>query len=155
MVNSSPGPEFTPSVLLVEDNPGDARLVQEAFDETQFTDALHVVSEGAEAIDFVSGRGAEVVRHVPKLILLDWHLPRMDGAQLLKKLRDDHNLPPIPIIVLTGSQADRKVADIYENHANACLPKPGDPQEFIDAIQVAAEFWLSIARLPGLSEETN
>lgn len=140
-----------PSVLLVEDNPGDARLVEEALDNTQFTVGLQVVQDGEEALDIVYQRDEYTDGVRPELIFLDWRLPSMDGKDFLGTVREDPSLPPFPVIVLTGSQAEKEIREMYENHANACISKSSDPDDFLDAIGVTAEFWLSIARLPDIA----
>lgn len=140
-----------PSVLLVEDNPGDARLVEEALDDTRFAAGLQVVSDGEEALDFVYQRGEHADGRRPDLIFLDWRLPGMDGEEFLETVRNDHALPPFPVIVLTGSQAEKEIREMYETRANACISKSSDPDDFLDAIGVTAEFWLSTARLPDVA----
>lgn len=139
-------------VLLVEDNPGDIRLVEEAFREASADSDLHVVSDGEEALAFLRrGEGyADAPR--PDLILLDWNLPRASGEHVLTELKADSELKHIPVTVLTGSQDDSDVVHSYRNHANACLRKAVEPGEFMEAIQVYTEFWLSTARLPAIEE---
>lgn len=153
MENSSVGSGRPPALLVVDDNPGDARLVKEAFSETQFADELHTVSDGDEALDFLYQRGEYTDARRPDLILLDWHLPGTSGESVLTELKDDPDLNRIPIIVMTGSQDEREVVRSYQKHANACIAKPSDPEAFIDAIHVLEKFWLTVARLPNLDEE--
>ena len=135
-------------ILLVEDNPGDVRLTREAFKQGRIENDLHVVSDGFEALSFLTQEDeyADVPR--PDLILLDLNLPRKDGEDVLKELKDDPALRSIPVIVLTSSSADEDIARSYELHANAYLTKPVDPDEFIETVRAFERFWFSVVRLP-------
>lgn len=103
MVQSSPGVSHSNTILLVEDNPGDARLVEEVCDEIGISGQLHIVSNGTDALDFVMQRGDYTGAPRPDLIVLDWHLPRMDGKELLQKLTDESPHGHIPVLVTSGS----------------------------------------------------
>lgn len=142
-----------PSVLLVEDNPGDARLAKEAFSEVDVAGELHVVSSGDEALEYVHQRGEYTDTPKPDLVLLDWHLPGTSGEEVLTELKDNQNLKHIPIIVVTGSQAEGEIVKSYANRANACIPKPSNPDELMDTVHVVEQFWLEVARLPNPDEE--
>ncbi|WP_226040593.1 response regulator [Natrinema sp. DC36] len=135
-------------ILLVEDNPGDVRLTKEAFKRGRIENDLHVVSDGIEALAFLSQQGeyADVPR--PDLILLDLNLPGKDGEEVLEELKDDPALRSIPVIVLTSSRAEEDVVKSYELHANAYLTKPVDPDEFIETVRAFEKFWFSVVRLP-------
>ncbi|WP_222919900.1 response regulator [Natrinema sp. SYSU A 869] len=135
-------------ILLVEDNPGDVRLTKEAFKQGRIENDLHVVSNGAEALDFLSQREpyADVPR--PDLVLLDLNLPGKDGEEVLEELKEDPALRSIPIIVLTSSRAEEDIVKSYELHANAYLTKPVDPDEFIETVRAFEKFWFSVVRLP-------
>ncbi|MFA9414969.1 response regulator [Natrinema sp. HArc-T2] len=135
-------------ILLVEDNPGDVRLTREAFKQGRIENDLHVVSDGFEALSFLAQEDeyADVPR--PDLILLDLNLPRKDGEDVLKELKDDPALRSIPVIVLTSSSAEEDIARSYELHANAYLTKPVDPDEFIETVRAFEKFWFSVVRLP-------
>ena len=135
-------------ILLVEDNPGDVRLTQEAFEQGRIDNELHVVSDGAEAIDFLEGHGEYAETPQPDLVLLDLNLPRRSGEDVLEHLKDDPKLRPIPVIVLTSSRAEEDVVRSYERHANAYLTKPVDPDEFIETIRAFEQFWLTVVHLP-------
>lgn len=148
MSDSSPDSGPAPVLLLVEDNPGDARLVQEAFSDERLAESLHVVSEGEDALDFVYQRGEYPDAPRPDLVLLDWNLPGMSGGEVLMELKDDSELGQIPVIVLTGSQAEKDVVEAYEYHANACITKSGTADEYIDTLRSFERFWVSTARLP-------
>ena len=139
-------------VLLIEDNPGDIRLVEEAFQEASAESVLHIVSDGEEALDFLHRHDGYADAPRPDLVLLDWNLPRTSGERVLKEVKDDPELKHIPVTVLTGSQDDSDVIHSYRKHANACLRKAVEPGEFMEAIQVYTDFWLSTARLPSIEE---
>lgn len=134
--------------LLVEDNPGDARLVEEAFEEARLVNPLHVVTDGDEALDFVYQRGEYADAPRPDLILLDWYLSRTNGEDVLAEVKSDPDLKTIPVIVLTGSEAHTDQVKSYELQANAYVTKPVEPEKFIDTICSIREFWLNIVRLP-------
>ena len=135
-------------ILLVEDNPGDVRLTQEAFEHGRIDNDLYVVSDGTDALEFLYQRGeyADVPR--PDLILLDLSLPRMDGEEVLARLKSDDSLRQIPVIVLTSSRAEEDIVRSYDRHANAYLTKPVDPDEFIETVRAFEKFWFSVVRLP-------
>ena len=135
-------------ILLVEDNPGDARLTREAFKQGRIENDLHVVSDGIEALAFLSQEGEYADEPRPDLILLDLNLPGKDGEEVLKELKDDPTLRSIPVIVLTSSSAEDDITTSYELHANAYLTKPVDPDEFIETVRTFEKFWFSVVRLP-------
>ena len=136
-------------VLLVEDNPGDVRLTREAFREGRIENALHVVTDGVEAMDFLLQRGDHADAARPDLVLLDLNLPRKNGDEVLAEIRDDSDLKTIPVVVLTGSKAQEDVVKSYELCANAYLTKPVDPMEFIEVVKELERFWFSVVRVPG------
>ena len=142
-------------ILLVEDNPGDVRLTQEAFKDGNIANTLHVVTNGIEALDFLYQRGEYEDAPRPDVVLLDLNLPRKNGEEVLEEIRDapDADLRSIPVIVLTSSGAQEDIIKSYDLQANAYLTKPVDPREFIDAIQTFKMFWLDIVRLPPNDEE--
>ena len=135
-------------VLLVEDNPGDVRLTEEAFAEGELDTEIHVVTDGIEALDFLYRRGDYEDAPRPQIVLLDLNLPRKNGDEVLAELKDDPDLSHIPVIVLTSSEAETDVVRSYELNANAYLTKPVDPETFIEEIRTLERFWLSIVRLP-------
>ncbi len=135
-------------ILLVEDNPGDVRLTKEAFKQGRIENDLHVVSDGTEALDFLTQRGDYADAPRPDLVLLDLNLPGKDGEDVLEELKDDPALRSIPVIVLTSSRAEEDVVKSYELHANAYLTKPVDPDEFIETVRAFEKFWFSVVRLP-------
>lgn len=135
-------------ILLVEDNPGDVRLTEEAFKQGRIENELHVVSDGVEALEYLYQRGEYADAPRPDLILLDLNLPRTDGTEVLEELKNDAELHSIPVIVLTSSRAEEDIATSYELHANAYLTKPVDPDEFIETVRTFEKFWFSVVRLP-------
>lgn len=139
-------------VLLVEDNPGDVRLTQEAFRQGDVDCTLHVVDDGVEALDFCYQRGEYADAPRPDIVLLDLNLPRKDGREVLAALEEDPDLSRIPVVVLTSSAARADVRESYDQSANAYLTKPVDPEEFIRTIDAFTEFWLSTARLPSQAD---
>ncbi|AFZ72279.1 response regulator [Natronobacterium gregoryi] len=141
-------------LLLVEDNPGDVRLTEEAFGQGRSENDLHVVSDGGEALDFLTRQDEYADAPRPDLILLDLNLPRTGGEEVLKELKDDPELRPIPVIVLTSSQTEEDITRSYERHANAFLTKPVDPDEFIETIRAFETFWCTVVHLPPEVDET-
>ncbi|MFD6896893.1 response regulator [Rhodococcus sp. NPDC060086] len=135
-------------VLLVEDDPGDELMTREAFEDNKIGNALHVVRDGEEALDFLYQRGAHVDAPKPDLILLDLNLPKYDGRQVLEKIKSDPDLAPIPVVVLTTSSAEEDILRSYRLHANAYVTKPVDLDQFIKAVKQIDEFFVQVVRLP-------
>ena len=135
-------------VLLVEDDPGDVLMTREAFEEHKVRNRLTVVSDGAEALQYLRREGefSNAVR--PDLILLDLNLPRRDGREVLAEVKEDADLRRIPIVVLTTSQADEDIVRSYQLHANAYVTKPVDFEQFIAVIRQIDEFFVSVVKLP-------
>lgn len=135
-------------ILLVEDNPGDVRLTEEALRCAKVANELHVVGDGEQAIDFLRQRGRHADAPRPDIVLLDLNLPRLDGRDVLADIKSDADLATIPIIVLTSSAAEEDISRSYELHANCYISKPVDFTGFIDAVRSLEGFWLKIVRLP-------
>jgi CheY-like chemotaxis protein len=135
-------------VLLVEDDPGDVLMTQEAFEEHKVQNRLTVVSDGVEALAFLRREGeyANAVR--PDLILLDLNLPRRDGREVLEEIKKDEELGRIPVVVLTTSAADEDILRSYQLHANAYVTKPVDFERFIAVIKQIDDFFVSVVKLP-------
>jgi CheY-like chemotaxis protein len=135
-------------VLLVEDDPGDVLMTQEAFEEHKVRNHLAVVNDGAEAIAYLrrEGRYADAPR--PDLVLLDLNLPRRDGREVLAEIKTDPHLRQIPVVVLTTSQADEDIVRSYELHANAYVTKPVDFDRFIEVVRQIDDFFVSVVKLP-------
>ena len=135
-------------ILLVEDNPGDVRLTQEALKEGKVRNHLSVVDDGAKAIEFLYNRGPYAQAPRPDLILLDLNLPKKDGREVLAEIKADPALRSIPVVVLTTSQADEDVVRAYDLHVNCYITKPIDLLQFLKVVQAMEDFWLTIVRLP-------
>jgi CheY-like chemotaxis protein len=135
-------------ILLVEDNPGDVRLTIEALRGAKVANELRVLGDGESALEYLHRRGeyADAVR--PDIILLDLNLPRLEGREVLARIKSDPDLATIPTIVLTSSSADIDVQQSYELHANCFVSKPVDFTEFVEAIRSFEGFWLKTVRLP-------
>ncbi len=136
------------NILLVEDNPGDVRLVQEIFQDGKIYNHLEVARDGEEALNYLHQVGAYKNSLKPDLILLDLNLPKKNGSEVLADIKGDVNLRRIPVIILTASKADEDIARAYNNHANCYLTKPIDLNQFINVVQEIKTFWLSIVQLP-------
>jgi len=135
-------------ILLVEDNPGDVRLTEEAFREGGINNSLHVVTDGEAALEFLFQRGEYEDAPRPHLVLLDLNLPKKDGHEVLEEIRDDDDLKRLPVIVLTSSESHQDVVESYERHTNAYITKPVTPDDFIDLVHTFEEFWFTMVRLP-------
>jgi CheY-like chemotaxis protein len=135
-------------VLLVEDDPGDVLMTQEAFEEHKVRNKLNVVQDGEEALAYLrrEGRYADAPR--PDLVLLDLNLPRVDGREVLQVIKEDQDLRRIPVVVLTTSQADEDILRSYSLHANAYVTKPVDFDSFIAVVRQIDEFFVSVVKLP-------
>jgi CheY-like chemotaxis protein len=135
-------------VLLVEDNRGDVRLAQEAFRDINRSIRLHTASDGVEALAFLRQQGVYLHAPRPDLILLDLNLPKMDGREVLAKIKTDNSLKTIPTIVLSSSEADADVLISYQLQANCYLRKPAQWDAFDSIVRSINMFWLSKAKLP-------
>lgn len=135
-------------ILLVEDNPGDARLAVEALKEGNISNRLHVVPDGVEAMAFLRREGKYSDAPRPHVVLLDLNLPRKDGRQVLAEVKTDDGLKRIPIVVLTTSQAEQDITKSYELHANCYITKPVDLDRFITVIRSIEDFWCTVVKLP-------
>lgn len=135
-------------VLLVEDDPGDVLMTQEAFEEHKVRNKLTVVQDGEEAMAYLRREGPHADAARPDLILLDLNLPRVDGRQVLQAIKEDPELRQIPVVVLTTSQADEDILRSYSLHANAYVTKPVDFDSFIAVVRQIDEFFVSVVKLP-------
>lgn len=136
------------NVLVVEDNPGDVRLIREALRDVKPPITISVASDGEQAIWFLRKSPPYEVAPRPNLIFLDFNLPKADSRSVLREIKEDQQLRVIPIAVLTSSDSERDVRDAYMLHANCYLRKPVELDAFLHVIRTAAEFWLSVAYLP-------
>ncbi len=135
-------------ILLVEDNPGDVRLTQEALKESKVTNNLSVAEDGVEALAFLKREGKYADAPRPDLLLLDLNLPKKDGRELLEEIKADENLRRIPVVVLTTSKAEEDILRMYNQHANCYITKPIDFDQFIEVVKSIEDFWLTIVKLP-------
>jgi CheY-like chemotaxis protein len=140
-------------ILLVEDNPGDARLAVEALKDSKINNNLYHVKDGVVAMDFLRRRGEYADVPVPDLVLLDLNLPRKDGREVLAEIKEDPELKPVPVVVLTTSEAERDLVRTYDLHANAYVVKPLDLDRFIEVVQAIEDFWFTIVKLPPRAED--
>jgi two-component system, chemotaxis family, response regulator Rcp1 len=148
MIKSSMQEGAPVDILLVEDNPGDVRLTQEALREGKIRNRLMVAKDGVEAIAMLRREGAHANVPRPDLILLDLNLPRKDGREVLADIKADESLRRIPVVVLTTSKAEEDILRTYDLHANCYITKPVDLEQFIDVIKSIDDFWLTVVRLP-------
>ncbi len=136
-------------ILLVEDNPGDVRLTQEAIKEDKMIANLHVVMDGQEAMAFLRNEGNYADAPCPDLILLDLNLPKKDGREVLADIKSDENLKQIPVVVLTTSKSDEDILKAYKLNANCYITKPVDMDQFIKVVKAIDNFWFTVVKLPG------
>ncbi len=129
-------------ILLVEDNPGDADLIQEILMDSAEKKEITVAVDGMEALRCLR-EGP-----LPDLILLDLNLPRKSGREVLQEIKSTESLQRIPVVVLTSSEAEDDLADVYRLHANCYLAKPVDLDEFMNVVRAIEHFWLNFVKLP-------
>ena len=133
-------------ILLVEDNPNDVKLTLHAFKTANLANSVHIARDGVEALDFLFGGATNVGQgqERPKLILLDLKLPRLDGHEVLKRIKKDPRTSAIPVVVLTSSSEERDVMRTYEVGANSYIIKPVDFEQFTEAVRDIGKYWLVI-----------
>ena len=145
-------PEQSPSqpieILLVEDDPGDVLMTQEAFNDYKIANRLSVVSNGEDAIAYMRKQGRFAGVATPDLVLLDLNLPRRDGREVLLDIKGDPHLRRIPVVILTTSEAEEDVIAAYDLHANAYVRKPVDFDQFVAAVRAIDDFFITVVRLP-------
>lgn len=135
-------------VLMVEDNPGDVLLTQEAMKNSKVLINLNVVEDGVAALDYLHCRGKYEEARRPDLILLDLNLPKKDGREVLAEIKADSDLGLIPVVVLTTSLSDEDVLKTYGLHANCYMPKPVDFDLFRKVVRGIEDFWFTLVKLP-------
>lgn len=138
-------------ILLVEDNPNDVELTLHAFNKNHLNNKIHVVRDGEEAINFLFEQvnGETVVRdQIPKVILLDLKLPKVDGIEVLHRIKGNPCTKGIPVVVLTSSKEDRDLFETYILGVNSYIVKPVDFQEFVETVRVLVMYWLVLNQLP-------
>jgi chemotaxis family two-component system response regulator Rcp1 len=135
-------------ILLVEDSPADIELTIQALLEAKVANEVHVVSDGAQAMEFVRRTGTHREAPRPDLILLDLNLPKKDGREVLSDIKGDPDLARIPVVVLTTSAADEDILSAYDHHVNSYIRKPLRLDDFIQMIRSIDDYWLGFVCLP-------
>ncbi|NCA75201.1 MAG: response regulator [Alphaproteobacteria bacterium] len=138
-------------ILLVEDNPDDVELTRRAFEKANLTNPMTVVSDGAKAIDYIKGLGEfsqNDQRRLPAIILLDLKLPKVDGLEVLKEIRNFQPTQLTPVIILTSSLEEQDLINCYLSGANSYIRKPVDFNKFTQAVQQLGMYWLLLNELP-------
>jgi|SRR5579859_4722910 len=141
----------TLEILLVEDAPGDVRLASEALKLLPIENRIHVAADGQEALNYLRQRESYAGESLPDLVLLDLNLPRVNGHEVLQKMKNDPRLKHIPVVVLTSSKNEEDVLKAYDAYANCYVTKPTDWSEYSSAIQSIGDFWFNFVKLPSTS----
>lgn len=136
------------NVLLVEDNPADAKMTKRAFEQSDTQNRLSIVTDGEQALEFLNRSDQNADSERPDLILLDLNIPKLPGIELLKKIKEDDKLKSIPVIILSTSSAERDIVDSYNLHANSFITKPEDLGGLIRVTKAINNFWFDAASLP-------
>ena len=144
----------TMEILLVEDNPGDVLLTEEALQEGEIQYNLHVVGDGEEALRFLRRENQYKDSTVPHIVILDLNLPKLSGREVLAEIKNDINLKSIPVVVLSTSKAREDIDKSYELHANCYVTKPIDYYQFSKVVRSIQDFWMSVVKLPQIHLES-
>ena len=137
-----------PHILLVEDSASDTMLIRRSFSRSQLDHTLYCVEDGEKAISFLKDEERQTTR--PDLIILDLNLPRLNGREVLAKIKQDPDLKRIPVVVLTTSNAEQDIIGSYDLHANCYIVKPFDVYDFLQIANSIEQFWLSTVTLPSM-----
>ena len=138
-------------ILLVEDNPNDVELTLHAFKKHHIANRVHVVGDGAEALEYIFGTGAYADRDVnnhPKVILLDLKLPKVDGLEVLRRIKGDARMRAIPVVVLTSSREEGDIVETYKLGVNSYIVKPVDFEQFSEAVRQVGLYWMLLNQPP-------
>jgi CheY-like chemotaxis protein len=133
-------------ILLVEDSADDADLMIEAFKEGRLDVRISVAEDGEDALAFLRREGPRETSPRPDLVLLDLHLPRKNGFEVLAEMKQDPELRQIPVVILTSLDSEQAFIDAYNLHANCCVSKPADQDEYAAVVRKIEHFWLTVAR---------
>ena len=136
------------NILMVEDNPADIRLAEEAFKYNKLANNLHISKNGVDAMAFLKREDDYTEAARPDIILLDLNLPLMSGQEVLAAVKGDPELKRIPVVILTTSEAEIDILKAYKNHANCYISKPVDFEKFVDVVRQIEGFWFSVVKLP-------
>jgi chemotaxis family two-component system response regulator Rcp1 len=135
-------------ILIIDDNRGDIRLVQEILKKGKMLINLQSAQDGIEAMDYLRNEGKYKTATRPDLILLDLNMPRKDGREVLEDIKSDENLKSIPVIIMTISKAEEDILRSYNLHANAYIVKPIELNQFMNTVRSIEDFWLTVVKLP-------
>ena len=135
-------------ILMIEDNPGDVRLTEEALKDNKIKNNLYVCKDGEEGLNFLFQRNGYEQAVRPDLILLDLNLPKLNGRDILKAIKEEPGLRRIPVVVLTSSEAEEDIVRSYDLHANSYITKPVNFDQFFNVVKSIEEFWLTVVKLP-------
>lgn len=138
-------------ILLAEDNAEDAEMTMRALRRNHLANQLHWVKDGAEALDYLFGRGPYAGRDAPrppKLVLLDIKMPKVDGIEVLRRLKEDASTRAIPVVMMTSSNEERDVMDSYRLGVNSYIVKPVQFDQFVETVAKIGLYWLLINRVP-------
>ncbi len=150
--------ERSVEILLVEDNPNDIELTMHAFKRNNLANYVRVVRDGAEAVDYIFGRGDYTGRNVqnrPRVILLDLKLPKIDGLDVLRHIKSDPRMCVIPVVVLTSSREERDIVESYRLGVNSYIVKPVNFDNFIEAVRTLGLYWLLLNEPPAIDNHTH
>lgn len=145
---SSVADHAKPVIMLVEDNPADLRLTQEVFEEAAFDYRLLVARDGEQALAMLRGTPPHSDLPLPDIVLLDLNIPRKNGLEVLRTMKQDPRLKRIPVLILSTSRAETDFMAAYDAHANAFVTKPTDWGEFAELARLIRDFWLKVVQLP-------
>jgi two-component system, chemotaxis family, response regulator Rcp1 len=134
-------------ILVVEDNPGDVRLIREALRDAAVQSRVQVAWDGVEALSVLMRQGKHTDAHRPDLIMLDLNLPKKGGWDVLREIKQDPSLQCIPVAILTSSEAEDDILRSYQLHANCFITKPGNLEQFLKVVKSIDNFWLAVVKL--------
>jgi two-component system response regulator len=142
----------TVEILLVEDNPNDLELALHAFERHNVSNHIEVARDGQEALDYLQGGNGREAGTLPRVILLDLKLPKVDGLQVLRTIRGDDRLKHLPVVILTSSREERDVVESYDLGVNSYIVKPIDFEKFAETVRTLGFYWLLLNEPPRIGE---